>query len=81
MLMAISGKGEAKAKGAKSANRHRRLYCNARSMSQMGHSEKQVLHRRPTELGGLGKVAGAPPASPPPDSKGCETAILPRGGP
>ena len=37
----------------------------------------RVLHRKPAELGGLGKVARAAPA---PGSAGCETAILPRGG-
>jgi hypothetical protein len=46
---------------------------------ELGSNLLQVPHRRPTELGGLGKVAGAPPALP--GSKGRETAILPRGGP
>src|SRR5437762_11845219 len=46
---------------------------------ELGSNLLQVPHRRPAELGGLGKVAGAPPALP--GSKGRETAILPRGGP
>src|SRR6202048_2544565 len=45
---------------------------------ELGSNLLQVLHRRPTELGGLGKVARA--AQPSPGCQGCETAILPRGG-
>ena len=32
---------------------------------ELGSNLLQVLHRRPAELGGLGKVAGAAPALPP----------------
>jgi hypothetical protein len=43
---------------------------------ELGSNLLQVLHRRPTELGGLGEVARAAQPSP-----GCETAILPRAAP
>jgi hypothetical protein len=44
---------------------------------ELGSNLLQVLHRRPTELGGLGWVAGALPA-PSLRIEGRETAILPR---
>jgi hypothetical protein len=45
---------------------------------ELGSNLLQVLHRRPTELDGLGNVAGAAPALPP-GPKAAKRAILPRG--
>jgi len=44
---------------------------------ELGSNLLQVLHHRPTELGGRVRSQARP--QPSPGSQGCETAILPRG--